>query len=256
MHGVNLNNRFEYFFRQTNYALLKNLLYNYRLRRAAVSRYLQTQRTRVILEAGCGLSPVSNQYGRTVFMDLSFQGLAVLKHLNNAGAYVVADCGCLPFKSGVFSHSVSSEVLEHIPADGQAIAELGRVTQPGGRLVVTFPHRKAYYAYDDRYVGHFRRYERPEMEQLLTENGFKIENVQKVLGPLEKVAMMTAVFIYESLQKKAGRKNGDRPIWFQYAVQTVFGFANSVFMAVVWLEAKLLPVSLATVLMMVGHRRR
>jgi len=45
----------------------------------------------------------------------------------------------LPFANGEFDRIVAAEVLEHIPADEQAIAELVRVLRPGGTLAVTVP---------------------------------------------------------------------------------------------------------------------
>jgi SAM-dependent methyltransferase len=254
MFAIKKEDRFEKFYNQQSYITLKNDLYNYRLRKAAVSRYLNTQKPRAILEAGSGFSPVSNKPDRTVFTDLSFQALAVLQRMTAGGKYVVADCCRLPFKTGVFSHTISSEVLEHIPDDRSALFEMARVTVPFGRLVVTFPHRKCYFSNDDRYVGHFRRYEYEDMQQRLRVNGFCIEKVEKLLGPLEKAAMLTAVFLYERLQKRSGQGSEELPVLFGYLLKMIFRGGNTLFMALVWLEAKLLPLSFSTVLMIVGCR--
>ena len=45
----------------------------------------------------------------------------------------------LPFADGEFDRVVAAEVLEHIPADIQAIEELVRVLRPGGTLAVSVP---------------------------------------------------------------------------------------------------------------------
>jgi SAM-dependent methyltransferase len=45
----------------------------------------------------------------------------------------------LPFADGEFDRVVAAEVLEHIPADEAAIAELVRVLRPGGTMAVTVP---------------------------------------------------------------------------------------------------------------------
>ena len=49
------------------------------------------------------------------------------------------DALSLPFADGEFDRVVAAEVLEHIPADIQAIDELVRVLRPGGTLAVSVP---------------------------------------------------------------------------------------------------------------------
>ena len=49
------------------------------------------------------------------------------------------DALSLPFADAEFDRVVASEVLEHIPADTDAIAELARVLRPGGTMAVTVP---------------------------------------------------------------------------------------------------------------------
>src|SRR5262249_9726422 len=45
----------------------------------------------------------------------------------------------LPFADGAFDRLIASEVLEHIPADTDALAELARVLRPGATMAVTVP---------------------------------------------------------------------------------------------------------------------
>ncbi len=45
----------------------------------------------------------------------------------------------LPYSEGTFDCVIASEILEHVPTDDRAIAELVRVLKPGGALVVTVP---------------------------------------------------------------------------------------------------------------------
>lgn len=58
----------------------------------------------------------------------------------SASAEVVkGDALELPFGDGTFDCVIASEILEHVPADDRAIAELVRVLKPGGALAVTVP---------------------------------------------------------------------------------------------------------------------
>ena len=49
------------------------------------------------------------------------------------------DALALPFADGEFDRVVAAEILEHVPADIAAIAELVRVTRPGGTVALTVP---------------------------------------------------------------------------------------------------------------------
>lgn len=55
------------------------------------------------------------------------------------GRAVGGDALHLPFPDGCFERVVAAEVLEHLPDDESALAELVRVLGPGGILAVTVP---------------------------------------------------------------------------------------------------------------------
>ena len=76
----------------------------------------------------------------------------------------------LPFADGEFDRVVAAEVLEHIPDDETAIAELVRVLRPGGTLAVTVPRwlpERICWALSDQYHevegGHVRIYTGDEL---------------------------------------------------------------------------------------------
>lgn len=54
-------------------------------------------------------------------------------------AVINGDGTRLPFPDDTFDHIICSEVMEHIPDDTAAAAELARVLKPGGTLGVTVP---------------------------------------------------------------------------------------------------------------------
>ncbi|MFP5579207.1 MAG: class I SAM-dependent methyltransferase, partial [Acidimicrobiia bacterium] len=60
----------------------------------------------------------------------------------------------LPFPDDTFDRIIAAEVLEHIPDDEGAIAELHRVLKPGGTIAVTIPAwfpEKVCWALSDEY---------------------------------------------------------------------------------------------------------
>jgi SAM-dependent methyltransferase len=88
------------------------------------------------------------------------------------------DLLALPFPDASFDVVMASEVLEHIPPDEQAIAEIARVVRPGGRVAVTVPRywpERVCWAlsrdYHDVPGGHVRIYRGDELEQRLAGAG-------------------------------------------------------------------------------------
>jgi SAM-dependent methyltransferase len=86
----------------------------------------------------------------------------------------------LPFPDGEFDRVVASEVLEHIPEDVRAIAELVRVLRPGGTMAVTVPRwlpEKVCWALSDEYHevegGHVRIYSTAELVTKLQSAGME-----------------------------------------------------------------------------------
>ena len=59
------------------------------------------------------------------------------------------DAAALPFASDSFDIALSIHVLEHVPADREAIAELYRVIRPGGSCVLSVPVRMDRLTYED-----------------------------------------------------------------------------------------------------------
>ncbi|MFZ3047271.1 MAG: methyltransferase domain-containing protein [Desulfatirhabdiaceae bacterium] len=245
--------KFQTLFEQRQYVSLKNQLYNYRLRKAAIRKQFQNIISERILEIGCGISPIMDGKPNVVFFDLAFAAVQILKQNQGGGQYVVADATHLPFKSNVFSHSVCSEVMEHIEADNDLIYEIARVMKPDGFAVLTVPHRMAYFSYDDVFVGHFRRYEIRELTGLLDSAGFSVTGIEKILGPVEKAAMLIATRLYVELSVRKPESHSSPAISHPAALQWLdglFEFANTVFMAIAWLDARIFPRSLSTVLLL------
>jgi SAM-dependent methyltransferase len=91
------------------------------------------------------------------------------------------DALSLPFADGEFDRVVAAEVLEHIPDDGSAIAELVRVLRPGGTVAVTVPRwlpEKVCWTLSDAYHevegGHVRIYTGHELVGKLERAGLEV----------------------------------------------------------------------------------
>lgn len=82
-----------------------------------------------------------------------------------AGTAVHGDASALPFPDGAFDRVIAAEILEHLPDDESAVAEIARVVRPGGLVVVTVPRywpERLCWALSDEYHntpgGHVRIY--------------------------------------------------------------------------------------------------
>jgi SAM-dependent methyltransferase len=246
-------NAFEPLFADHRYVRLKQDLYNYRLRRRAVGKALDRNGAGPILEVGSGLSPTVSGFQEPILTDLSFAALQILRRQDPHGRFVATDATRLPFKTGVFAQVVCSEVIEHLADDRGALAEMARVLQPSGTLVVTFPHRRRYFAIDDRCVGHHRRYELAEMRTLLEEAGLHLQLVWKVLGPLDKITMVS-LFGWLLLRQRWFPRRTSAPRPLPVSLILLFRWVNRVQGLFAWLEATLIPRSLATVLLIKAVR--
>jgi ubiquinone/menaquinone biosynthesis C-methylase UbiE len=242
--------RFQAFFKDDNYIEFKNYLYSYILRKIEINKLLKSEKLTKVLELGSGLSPLVNCANNITYSDLSFTALKILKKRSGNGLYVVADAANLPFKPGIFSHTVCSEVLEHIANDRDVLREVARVLKPLGNFIITFPHRKAYFGVDDRFVGHLRRYELSEMISKLQKSRFQVLNIKKVLGPVDKVTICMIIYIFSMFQKT--RKNKIKKKSYLTAMNPIivfFKFFNYFYSAFSWLDALIIPRGLSTVLM-------
>jgi SAM-dependent methyltransferase len=92
------------------------------------------------------------------------------------------DALSLPFADGEFDRIIAAEILEHIPADIQAIHELARVLRPGGTLAVSvprwFPEVVNWKLSDDYHNvegGHIRIYSDAELIDKVTKAGLEYE---------------------------------------------------------------------------------
>lgn len=98
-----------------------------------------------------------------------------------ASARVVpGDALALPFPDGHFDEVVAAEILEHVPDDERAMAEIERVLRPGGRAAVTVPRwwpERVCWALSEAYHqvegGHVRIYKARELTGKLVGAGLE-----------------------------------------------------------------------------------
>ncbi|EFC86156.1 class I SAM-dependent methyltransferase [Parafrankia sp. EUN1f] len=151
----------------------------------------------LVLDLGCGAGRHSfealRQGARVIALDYSADEVAGVNAMFGAmaaedqvppggqAAAVRGDALSLPFADGTFDRIIAAEVLEHLPADAGAIAELARVLRPGGLAAVTvparFPERICWALSDDYHNvegGHVRIYRQDDLVAKLRAGGLDL----------------------------------------------------------------------------------
>ena len=149
-----------------------------------------------VIDVGCGAGRHSFEAYRrgadVIAFDQNAEELAdvdtMLQAMGQAGEapksakaqVVVGDALALPYPDATFDTVIASEILEHIPDDDAAIAELIRVLKPGGSLAVTVPRwlpERICWLLSDTYHanegGHIRIYHADELRTKLVSGGLE-----------------------------------------------------------------------------------
>ncbi|GAA1904006.1 class I SAM-dependent methyltransferase [Lapillicoccus jejuensis] len=94
------------------------------------------------------------------------------------GEVVVGDVLAMPFDDASYDVVLASEILEHVPQDAAAVAELVRILAPGGMLAVTVPRwwpERVCWALSDEYHanegGHVRVYRASDLVRTIEATG-------------------------------------------------------------------------------------
>ena len=113
----------------------------------ALLRHLRPGRGDRLLDCGCGsgwFAELCSREGVSVAaMDVALSGVqGARSRFPGSAAYEVGDVYNLPFGAGTFDAVLLSEVVEHLENVDAALEEVGRVLKPGGRVLVSVPHRE------------------------------------------------------------------------------------------------------------------
>jgi SAM-dependent methyltransferase len=134
--------------------------------------------TRVLRSAG--YECLALEYGETGAVLARGRGLTVVR----------GDATALPLADATIDVVVAFDVLEHIPDDKSAAAELYRCLKPGGRVVVAVPCDMRLWSAHDVAVDHVRRYERAELVSLVEGAGFTDVEVRSWMVLLRPVVAL------------------------------------------------------------------
>lgn len=117
--------------------------------RRLYTRDLVRQFSGRVLDVGCGMGEFLRSYQPSIGVDYNFH-FARFCQANGASTNC-ASIFSLPYPDNTFAGVLVSNVLEHLEQPEAGLLEAVRVTQPGGRVVVTCPY-EAGFRYDPTHL--------------------------------------------------------------------------------------------------------
>jgi SAM-dependent methyltransferase len=101
-----------------------------------------------LIEVGAGFGRLADEYrgyGEVVLLDSSEVHVAAAREAfagDKRIEIVLGDACALPYPDGCFDTAVCVRVLHHFADPGPVLAELGRVTRPGGVVVLEYANKR------------------------------------------------------------------------------------------------------------------
>lgn len=163
----------------------------YRLRKDVEEYAAEIGPTKRVLDIGSG---TQTPY-RDLFEADHYVGLDYFE-----STHVLADATDLPFRSGVASVVVATEVMEHLPEPQKALAEMNRVLETGGYLVMTVPLIWGVHDYID-----YQRWTALGLQTMLNRHGFDVREITPRGGIFSMIGCMIGQIPMQIFGKMAGQ---------------------------------------------------
>jgi SAM-dependent methyltransferase len=149
-------------------------------RRAMLARLGWVSPQATVVDIGCSAGHLLEDLRRSasqatlIGVDLVANGLLSAHSAVPKALLLQADVCALPLADASVDAVVSASVLEHVPDDERALAEICRIMRPGARAVIVIPLGPGNYDYYDRLLGHARRYARGELAGKASRAGLRV----------------------------------------------------------------------------------
>tara|TARA_Y100000588_G_scaffold385712_1_gene479634 strand:+ start:2419 stop:3198 length:780 start_codon:yes stop_codon:yes gene_type:complete len=180
-----------------------------RLRERIVFKWLQRKAEQRILDLGCGTGYFASKLAAegpfVVGMDLDIASVKFAKE-NGMGHFVVGSAEHLPFKDSSFDALLSTEVLEHLPEEDQALREIARVGNDGAQFVLTVPSLDGLLSNSPfRKLGHDEAgteyhyrdgYRMPDLKRMLQVYGIQVVKARYSTGLFAEAVIESIKLVY------------------------------------------------------------
>jgi len=141
-----------------------------------------------ILEIGSGIGNISQffirQQAQISLSDYNIEYCNILKHKYPQNNVFQLDLANENFETkystlcNTFSTVFALNVIEHIENDSLAIRNCSKLLKTNGKLIILVPAYSFLYCQFDTNLGHFRRYTKNKLTELIQKNGFELFHSQ------------------------------------------------------------------------------
>jgi len=122
------------------------------------------------------------------------------------------------------------EVLEHIQNDKETLFKIYQRLKRGGHLILSVPAHKSWFGPSDEFVGHYRRYDREELIELLQFSKFCIKKLWSYGVPFANLTEFIRNIIY-SRKKTKNRMEATKQSGIERSIESRFHvFINDFFL--------------------------
>jgi SAM-dependent methyltransferase len=180
----------------------------YKLRKDLVRRMLKREALegKTCLELGYGAGDMLLMYaelGLTVYgFDISEEAFQNAKlRVENHGKINLCENGADAYNQK-YDYIMAFEVLEHVEDDASCVREWWEMLEDSGRLLISVPAHASKWGASDVAVGHYRRYEKQDLSEMLWHSGFRILRLWNYAYPISVL-----LDVFSNRQYRAGSKN-------------------------------------------------
>jgi SAM-dependent methyltransferase len=161
-------------------------------------KHLGIDTPKTIMEIGCGngfiLKGLMEYKNYTLYgADIYIQGLKNAKERLPNLEFIQLDATNMPFENK-FDAIGAFDVLEHIEDDIVAIKNVYRALKPRGLFLISLPQYQWLWSNMDDIDNHKRRYNRKELNNKFTQNGFEVIYVSSFVFTLFPLMLVSRYF--------------------------------------------------------------
>lgn len=180
----------------------------YLLRRNRLVKIIDQFPKGKLLEIGCATAALLSELSQRGFdctgVETSTQAFEIAKNLSKSlspAPYITSNMETL--QNSIFDIICAFDVLEHIEKDSEALAFWISKLKSGGNLIITVPAHRSRWSSGDVWAGHYRRYDREDLLNLVKKLGLHTTHFECYGFPLANLTEWAGRIAYSKAIKGA-----------------------------------------------------